>query len=75
MCRGSFPASHVEKIRLADLFLSLDTTDLPPSDDGFIYGHHSGVTFLSGPGLHSIRVRSRCRVHLLPQADIERSAK
>ena len=55
-----FPGeSHVEQIRLADLFLHLDTTDLPPPDDGFIHPHHPGVAFLSTPGLHTIRVRLR----------------
>jgi hypothetical protein len=55
-----FPGeSHVEQITLADLFLRLDTTDLPPPDDGFIHPHHPGVAFLSAPGPHTIRVRLR----------------
>jgi hypothetical protein len=51
--------SHVEQIRLADPFLRLDATDLPPPDDGFIHPHHAGVAFLSARGRHTIRVRLR----------------
>lgn len=48
--------SHVEQIRLADVFLYLDTA-LPPLDDGLIHPRHPGSAFLMAAGPHTIRLR------------------